>query len=129
MDDPDTQLAAGAKAVVTLLRDIEAATARDFAACDDLPFDTFGDVRDYREFAALIESTLVQNYCKANSARREGFVRAMASLLARVADGNPPSLEGWDPLAETSGAYEMPRVASLLQRYASADVHKVGPAQ
>lgn len=129
MAESDAQLAAGAAAVVTLLRDIEAATLSHYAAYDDLPFDSYGDVRDYREFAALIEATLVQNYCEATGARREGFVRAMASLLARVADYNAPSLEGWDPLAETRGAYEMPRAENVLQRIASADVRNVGPAQ
>lgn len=74
------------------------------------------DMRDYLGMSEAVAESLTANLTHTDPLHREGYLRAVTSLLALVADGCGPS-EDWDPLGETAAAFDAPGTAAeLLER-------------
>ncbi|MDE2395471.1 MAG: hypothetical protein KGM91_08520, partial [Burkholderiales bacterium] len=96
--EPDAAQA-GADALPALLREIGAKTERDLeGATGDA-----GDARDYRGMLHMVERTLAANL-DADPARRQGFLRALTDMFARLADGCGLP-DDWQPLESSAAAF------------------------
>ncbi len=100
---------AGAEAFKDLVLAVETISS---ATCDELG-DGF-DGRDYPRMVAAIERALA-DVAAASPAARRGFSRALADMLAQVADGGECG-EGWDPLAASAGAFGASMTVAALAR-------------
>lgn len=98
------QLHRGAAAFHALLSEIRIRTNEHFAAAAPNGEDVDEDWRDYRELAAIVDASVDANLGHADPKHREGYLRALTSLLSIVADGAGPS-ETWSPITETERAF------------------------
>ena len=85
-------LNAGARAFLQLLADVNSQTTADFEAASESQLESGEDVRDYAAIVDSLETTLRVNFVEASADRRQGFMRALADLLACHVEG------GWRPM-------------------------------
>lgn len=83
------------------------------ATCDELG-DGF-DGRDYPRMVAAIERAFA-DVAAASPAGRRGFARALADVLAQVADGGECG-EAWDPLAASAGSFAVAKSCPGARTY------------
>ena len=110
------EVRAGADAFLRLLQQVNLQTAADFAAEDDGALDDV-DLRNYPALVALVDASVRENFVDSSPQRRQGFLRAIADLLAMHADGAVPGA-GWDPLKSSEAAFMAPQAARAAIRHA-----------
>jgi len=72
-----------------------------------------GDSRDYLGMSEMVAQSLQANLNHADPAHRQGYLRAITSLLCIVADGCGPGPD-WEPLRDTAPAFDAPTAAAAL---------------
>lgn len=114
------QVRVGASAFIEMLEAVKARTEADLEAHVQAGGNDIEDARDYPAIVSLIDAALQAHVTDAPPLHRQGFLRALADLLAMEVDGCGRS-DNWDPVKTTEAAYatqparEHPRRGSAFQ--------------
>ena len=102
----NAEVRAGSDSFLRLINRINLQTSADFSAEDDGALDDV-DLRNYPALVALVEASLRDSFVDATPQHRQGFLRAIADLLAMHVDGAVPG-DDWDPLKSSEAAFMAP---------------------
>ena len=102
------QGAAGFRDLLAYIGDLSETTCTDLYEHGDN-----GDSRDYLGMSEMVAQSLQTNLNHVDPEHRQGYLRALTSLLCIVADGCAPGAD-WEPLRDTAPAFDAPTATAAL---------------